>query len=108
MPQRGMPETASPLPTRFSVLGFATVGLCSHQMLLIKIGRELIARGHKFGLLLSAHDTISRAALENAKHIQLLTFEGHADSGTHNWAARMPQTPAEVLRMPDLHKASSS
>ena len=90
-------HSISSLPAGCSILGFVSIGLRSHQMLSIKVGRELIARGHKFSILLSAYDEISRAVVHEDEPFQILTFQGHPGNGTHQWAARMPQDPKEVV-----------
>lgn len=42
-----------------SILGCATVGARSHHMNVLRIGRELVGRGHNFTMLVSSTDAIS-------------------------------------------------
>jgi len=65
-------------------------------MLLLKIGQELINRGHTFSLLVSAYDAMSLQVVSGVSHIQVLTFQGPLYAGTEEWAARLPQDPQEV------------
>ena len=91
-----MPQLVSELPVGSSILGFSMVGTSSHQMLLLKIGQELITRGHTFSLLVSAYDAMSLQVVFGVSHIQVLTFQGPLYAGTEEWAARLPQDPQEV------------
>lgn len=91
-----MPQLVSELPVGSSILGFSMVGTSSHQMLLLKIGQELVNRGHTFSLLVTTYDTMSLQVVSGVSNIQVLMFQGPLYAGTEEWAARLPQDPQEV------------
>ena len=66
-------------------------------MISLKIGQELVARGHRFSILISDADELSQSVLDGAEGVRLLTFKGPPFHGTEEWAATLPQDPAEVL-----------
>lgn len=87
-----MPQHVPELPVGSFILGFVMVGTSSHQMLRLKIGRELISRGHTFSLLVNAYDALSLQVVSRVPGIQVLRFQGPLYAGTEEWAA----SPQEV------------
>jgi len=87
-----MPQHVPELPVGSFILGFVMVGTSSHQMLRLKIGRELISRGHTFSLLVNAYDALSLQVVSGVPGIQTLRFQGPLYAGTEEWAA----SPQEV------------
>ena len=79
-----------------NVLGFANTGCYSHQMLIRKIGEELVLRGHQFAMLVSEADEIGGEALAGTSGMRVIRFAGPLDIGTQAWAASLPQDPVEV------------
>lgn len=91
-----MPQHVSELPVGSPMLGFAMVSTSLHQMLLLKVGRELIRCGHTFSLLVSAHDALSLQVVSGVSDLQMLTFQGPLYAGQEERAASLPQDPQEV------------
>ena len=67
-----------------------------HQMLLLKVGRELIRCGHTFSLPVGAHDALSLQVVSGVSDLQMLTFPGPLYAGHEERAASLPQDPQEV------------
>ena len=78
------------------VLGLANTGCYSHQMLIRKVGEELLVRGHEFAMLVSDVDVVGVEALAGVKGMQIIRFAGPPNIGTEAWAASLPQDPVEV------------
>ena len=87
---------AEPIRPR-NVLAFACSGSKSHQMISLRIGQELVARGHRCSILISDADELSKSILEGAQGVRLLTFKGPPFYCTEEWAATLPQDPQEVV-----------
>ena len=85
------------MPVVQNVLGFANTGCYSHQMVIRKIGEELVLRGHHFAMLLSEADEIGGEALAGVSGMRIIRFAGPIGIGTQAWAASLPQDPVEVL-----------
>ena len=83
-----------------NVLGLANTGCYSHQMLIREVGRELIARGHQFAMLVSDVDEIGTEALAGVNGIDIVRFPGPPGIGTQTWAATLPQDPVQVRLNP--------
>lgn len=89
-----------------SVLGFGRVGGRSHHLVLLRIGQELIDRGHTFTLLISVHDheKLFPSMLDRAevKAVNIVTFAGPPPlSKLKECPARVPaedQWPLEVVK----------
>ena len=75
-----MPASAS------SILAFATVGARSHQLGMLKIGEELVRRGHRFTLLLSSEEAAHTYLVPNMTSV---TFHGPPRLGTLDWFTNM-------------------
>lgn len=82
-----------PQTSASSVLGFGRVGGRSHHLVLLRIGQELIDRGHTFTLLISVHDhdklPPSMLDREEAKGVKVVTFAGPVPPplSSHGWLA---------------------
>lgn len=82
-----------PQTSASSVLGVGRVGGRSHHLILLRIGQELIDRGHTFTLLISVHDhdklPPSMLDTEQAKGVKFVTFTGPMPPplSSHGWLA---------------------
>ena len=67
-----------------SILGFGRVGGRSHHLVILRIGQELIDRGHTFTLLISEqdHEKLFPSLLDGAetKAVNIVTFAGPGPS----------------------------
>ena len=79
-----------------SILAFATVGVRSHQLGMLRIGEELVRRGHQFTLLLSSQELLAKELSISVSNITIVTFMGPAGLKTHDWFANIHDK--------DLHK----
>lgn len=93
-----------------SILGCATVGARSHHMNVLRIGRELVGRGHNFTMLVSSTDAISLDTVGSRGFpgLHVVQFKGPQTElapGTGRWAASLTRDPKEVglrLCFPDM------
>lgn len=85
-----------------SILGFGLVGGRSHQLTILRIGRELIDRGHSFTLLTSVHEKLSPSMLDRvgARNVRIMTFDGPPGLGTEGWLRNLSRDPSQVLGSP--------
>ena len=81
-----------------SVIGMAAVGGTSHVSSVGRIGLELQARGHRFGLLVSSKDEISRVRLAQGglKGVRQIHFHGPPKIGTEVWQRAKKRDPRQV------------
>jgi len=83
-----------------SVLGVATIGARSHTMNVVRIGRELVERGHNFSMLISESDNIGAETLDARAFpgLKIITFRGPPGIGTEEWASGFTRDPQKVAR----------
>ena len=92
-----------------AILGCAFTGAQSHHMSILRIGRELSARGHSFTMLLSSTDAVSIKTVNASAYsgLQIVTFAGPSGvlaPGTEEWAAAFSRDTSKVCTLDDLCK----
>ena len=81
-----------------SILGLAPIGARSHLMNVLRVGQELVERGHSFALVHSTSDVINEETIMTRSFpgLQVYRFNGPPDIGTREWAADSSRDPQEV------------
>ena len=76
-----------------SILAVGAIGGRSHQYCLLRIGQELAARGHKFTLLASSVEGLTRRSLTSRAFpgLDVIEFDGPPYVGTTEWRETMPR-----------------
>ena len=82
-----------------SIIGYAAVGLVSHQLEVAQIGLELTKRGHSFAMLVSSDDSLTQSSLAKPpfREVRQVTYSGAAGLGTNAWRKSLPRAPQQVL-----------
>ena len=81
-----------------SILAVAAIAGRSHQHCLLRTGQELAARGHKFTLLASSIEGLTRRSLRSKAFpgLDLIEYDGPPYIGTTEWMETMPRDPKTV------------
>ena len=82
------------------ILGVAAIGVRSHTMDLVRIGRELAKHGQIFSMLISQFDTIGAETLDarTFSGLHVITLDGPPGIGTEAWASNFSRNPQQVDR----------
>lgn len=83
-----------------SILSISSPGARSHQMNLLRIGRELHARGHGFDVLVSRDDVILQGLLKSRLRwfdgLKVIKYDGPPGIGTEAWGSSLSRDPVVV------------
>lgn len=85
--------------TAASILSISSPGARSHQMNLLRIGRELSERGHTFTVLVSRVDTILQDLLRSRSfsNLKIIEYRGPRGVGTEAWGLNLSRSPIASL-----------
>ena len=83
-----------------SILSISSPGARSHQMNLLRIGRELAQRGHAFDVLISRDDVILQSLLKSRLRwfdgLTVIKYDGPPGIGTEAWGSSLSRDPIVV------------
>ena len=87
--------------TAASILSISSPGARSHQMNLLRIGRELSERGHTFTVLVSRVDTILQDILRSRSfpNLKIIEYRGPRGVGTEAWGLNLSRSPIVVCQI---------
>ena len=89
-----------------SILAVGAIAGRSHQYCLLRIGQELTARGHKFTLLVSSVEGLTRRSLRSRAFpgLDLVEFDGPPDIGTTEWIEALPRDLKTVRALQSIEQ----
>ncbi len=84
--------------TAKAVIGFAGTGAVSHQAAFARVGLELVERGHKFAILVSAGDKLTQARFAKPpfENLRQILYSGPPELGTDKWLSNLERAPQKV------------
>ena len=84
--------------TAASIISISLPGARSHQMNVLRIGRELSERGHEFTVLVSRVDTILQDLLRSRSFpaLRVIEYDGPPGVGTEAWGLNLSRDPIGV------------